>query len=58
MVYFDKYRYENIDFENVAFFFAPDCIIVYWYIQLLRFVSNICLLNIRNLTRESFKEKN
>ena len=25
-MYFDKYKYEKIDFENVAFFFAPDCI--------------------------------
>ena len=27
-VYFDKYKFEKIDFENVAvfFFFAPDCV--------------------------------
>ena len=26
MVYYDKYKYEKIDFEKVAVFFAPDCI--------------------------------
>ena len=26
MVYCDKYQYEEIYFENVAVFFAPDCI--------------------------------
>ena len=25
-MYFDKYKCEKIDFEKVAFFFAPDCI--------------------------------
>ena len=31
-VYFDKFKYEKIDFAYVAFFFAPDCIYTFFNI--------------------------
>ena len=43
MVYFDKYRYEKIDFEKVAFFLL---LIVYRYFSFMITFINLALSNL------------